>query len=175
MINDAFMNLNGSYAVPDLIPEELTFDDLLNVDSMIMPPVLQETAEWGRKIDNLTIEFNTLSLRLEIEKTKRQRLQSVVRQLKREMSPQCPDMLTIKQDLDKFKEQQNTTNYMLDGENARTNTLAFRSISRICQLLTTMMQGTYVSAEAIDEANILLQELALTVQQFGVHYAASYV
>ena len=81
----------------------------------------------------------------------------------------------LKQDFNNFKELQNSTNYMLDGENTKTNTLAFRSVSRVCQLLTTMMQGVYISPEALEESNILLQELMSTVQQFGVHYMASYV
>ena len=169
------MNLTESPAIPDLIPEELMFDDLLDVNNAMIPAIPHDLADWGRKLDLLTVECNTLNLRLEIEKAKRQRLQSTVRQLKRETLPPCPDMLTVKKELDEFREQQNTTNYMLDGENARTNTLAFRSISRICQLVTIMMQGTYVTPEAIDEANTLLHELALTIQQFGVHYAASYV
>jgi len=170
-----FLDQNERYDAPDLIPEDLPFDNLLNLDNVIMPPVPQETTELRHKIDNLTVELNTLNLRLEIEKTKRQRLQTVVRQLKRELSPQCPDLIRLKQDFDKFKELQNSTNYMLDGENTRTNTLVFRSISRVCQLLTMMIQGVYVSPEALEEANILLQELMSTVQQFGVHYVASYV
>ena len=141
MMNNTLMNLTENYAAPDLIPDELMFDDLLNLNNTMVPAIPQDIAEWGRKLDLLTVECNTLSLRLEIEKTKRQRLQSTVRQLKRETLPPCPDMLTVKQDLDKFREQQNTTNYMLDGENARTNTLAFRSISRICQLVTIMMRS----------------------------------
>ena len=174
-MNNTLMNLTESPAIPDLIPEELMFDDLLDVNNAMIPAIPHDIAEWGRKLDLLIVECNTLSLRLEIEKAKRQLLQSTVRQLKRETLLPCPDIATIKQDLDKFREQQNTTNYMLDGENARTNTLAFRSISRICQLVTIIMQGTYVSTEAIDEANILLHELTLTVQQFGVHHSASYV
>jgi len=151
------------------------FDDLLHVDNMTIPVMHPDITEWGRKIDNLTIECNTLNLRLEIEKTKRQRLQSTVRQLKRDVIAPCPDLLMIKNELDKFKGQQNATNYLLDGENARTNTLAFRSISRICQLLTAMRPGASVFPEAVSEVDVLLHELSLTVQQFGVHYAASYV
>ena len=126
-------------------------------------------------MDNLTVELNTLNLRLEIEKSKRQRLQTVVRQLRRELSPQSPDLTMLKQDFNNFKELQNSTNYMLDGENTRTNTLVFRSVSRVCQLLNTMIQGVYISPEALEESTILLQELMSTVQQFGVHYVASYV
>jgi len=175
MFDDMFPNHNERYDAPDLIPEDLIFDNLLSLDNTIVPPVPQEITELRHQIDHLTIELNTLTLRHEIEKTKRQRLQTVVRQLKRELSPQCPDLTMLKQDFDKFKELQNSTNYMLDGENTKTNTLAFRSVSRVCQLLATMMQGVYISPEVLEESQILLQELMSTVQQFGVHYMASYV
>ena len=169
------MNLNDVDALPDLLPEDLMFSDLLPVDGLAMPAPYPDFAEWGRKIDNLIIECNTLNLRLEVEKSKRQRLQSTVRQIKRDMVIPCPDLTSIQRDFDRFKEQQNTANYIMDGENARTNTLAFRSISRICQFLTTMLTGASSFPDATDELNVLLHELSLTIRQFGVHYAASHV
>jgi len=129
-----------------------------------------DVIELSRKLDNLTVESNTQGLRLEIESTKRQRLQSSVRQI-----IPCPDLIEIRNELNQFKEYQNAINYQLDGENARTNTLAFRSISRICQILVALIPGASLSPESSPEVKILLQELSLTVQQFGVHYAASYV
>jgi len=163
------MNLNDDGILPDLLPEDLTFNDLLPVDGLAMPAPYPDFAEWGRKIDNLIIECNTLNLRLEVEKSKRQRLQSTVRQLKRDTIAPYPDLTTIQRDLDRFKEQQNTANYVLDGENA------FRSISSICQFLTIMMTGASSYPDATDELNVLLHELSLTIRQFGVHYAASHV
>ena len=174
MIND-FLNLTESPDIPDLIPTGLMFDEILDVNNVMMPTITYDLTELNQKFEHLTVELNTLNLRLEIEKAKRQRLQSTVRQLKRETLSPCPDVLTIKRELNEFKDQQTTINYMLDGENAKTSTLAFRSISRLCQLVGIIMQGTYVTTEAIDEANTLLHELTLTIRQFGVHYAASHV
>ena len=175
MFNDMLLSQSEQYNAPDLIPDDLTFDSLLNLDNMVVPPVSQEITELSRKVDHLTIELNTINLRLEIEKTKRQRLQTVVRQYKRELSPQCPDLTLLRRDFDKFQELQNSTNYMLDGENTRTNTLVFRSVSRICHLLNTLIQGIYISPETLEESSILLQELISTIQQFGVHHTTSYV
>ena len=172
---NTLMNLTESPDIPDLIPAELMFGDLLDINNTMIPAIPCDLTELNRKLEHLTVECNTINLRLEIEKAKRQRLQSTVKQLKREALSPCPDVLTVKQELNEFKEQQTATNYMLDGENARTNTLAFRSISRICQLVNIIMQGTYVTTDVIDEANTLLHELTLTIQQFGVHYAASHV
>ena len=175
MLLNHLTSLSEDPALPDLIPEDYLFNDLLNVNDMPTPSISLDVAELKRKFDHLTIEINTLNLRLEIEKTKRQRLQTIVRQLKRDIAAPCPELLEIRSDLNKFIGQQNTTNYLLDGENAKTNTLAFRSISRICELIATMTPGVSISPEANSEVKVLLHELALTVQQFGVHYATPYV
>jgi len=175
MFSSNLMSLNEDPALPDLIPEDYLFDDLLNADNAPTTIMSTDVNELKRELDSLIIECNTLNLRLEIEKTKRQRLQSTVRQLKRDVVAPPPDLLEIRNELNEFKRQQDATNYLLDGENARTNTLTFRSVSRICQLLTTMIPGTAVLPEAIPEMTVLLHELSLTAQQFGVYYTASYV
>jgi len=175
MLSNHLTSLSEDPILPDLIPEDYLFDNLPNVNDMPVSYISADVDELRRKFDNLTIEVNTLNLRLEIEKTKRQRLQTSVRQLKRDIAAPCPELLEIRSDLDKFIEQQNTTNYLLDGENAKTNTLAFRSISRIRELMATMTPGISISPEANLEVKVLLHELSLTVQQFGVHYVASHV
>ena len=161
-------------ALPDLLPEDYLFNDLPNINDMPVPNISSDVSELKRKFDHLTIEINTMNLRLEIERSKRQRLQTIVRQLKRDIAAPYPELLEIRNNLSKFIEQQNTTNYVLDGENAKTNTLAFRSISRICELIAAITPGVSISPEALSEVKVLLHELTLTVQQFGVHYATSY-
>jgi len=175
MFSNNFTLPTGDPALPDLIPEDYLFDDLLNVDNTTTLITPSDVDELNRKLDSLIIECNTLNLRLEIERTKRQRLQATVRQLKRDAVAPSPSLIEIRNELSEFKRQQDATNYLLDGENARTNTLTFRSVSRICQLLTTMMPGTAMPPESIPEVKILLHELSLTAQQFGVYYATSYV
>jgi len=175
MFLNNFTLQNEDPALPDLIPEDYPFDDLINMDNATTQITLSDIDELKRKIDGLVIECNTLNLRLEIERTKRQRLQATVRQLKREAIAPSQSLIEIKNELSEFKRQQDTTNYLLDGENARTNTLTFRSVSRICQLLATMVPGTAVPPESMPELEILLHELSLTAQQFGVYYTTSYV
>jgi len=169
------INLTEDPTLPDLLPEEPMFNELLQMDDLTMPVPHPDVVELSRKLDNLTIESNTQGLRLEIERAKRQRLQASVRQVKRDLAIPCPDLIEIRNELNQFKEYQNAINYQLDGENARTNTLAFRSISRICQMLAALISCASLSSESSPEVKILLQELTNTVQHFGVHYAASYV
>jgi len=72
-----------------------------------------------------------------------------------------------------LKETQNSINYQLDGENTRTNTLAFRSLSRVCEILTAIVLIVPLSLEPSIEVKTLLHELAMTIQHFGVYYVAS--
>ena len=112
---------------------------------------------------------------MEIERVKRQRLQASIRQVRRDLAITSPEIIEIKNELKNFKEAQNAINYQLDGENARTNTLAFRSLARICEILTALIPSTSLPPETHPEVKILLQELITTIQHFGVHYAASYL
>jgi len=175
MFSNNFTLQDEDPALPDLIPEDYLFDDLININNTTTLITPSDVDELKRKLDNLIIECNTLNLRLEIKRTKRQRLQATVRQLKRDAVAPSPSLLEIRNELSEFKRQQDATNYLLGGENARTNTLTFRSISRICQLLTTMLPGTAMLPESVPEVEILLHELSLTAQQFGVYYTTSYV
>ena len=68
------INLTEDPTLPDLLPEEPMFNELLQMEDLTMPVPHPDVVELSRKLDNLTIESNTQSLRLEIEKTKRQRL-----------------------------------------------------------------------------------------------------
>jgi len=66
--------LNGNPTIPDLLPEEPIYDDLFTLNDLTMPLPHPDIAELNRKIESLTIELNTQGLRLEIERSKRQRL-----------------------------------------------------------------------------------------------------
>lgn len=175
MFNDNFMNSIGDPILPDFMPEIHMFGDPLHVDDLTIPIIHPEVAELSHKLEHLTIESNTQGLRLEIEKTKRQRLQSSVRQIKRDLVAPRSDLVELRNEWTQFKDCQNAINFQLDGENAKTNTLAFRSLSRINQILSLLIPGIPLSPESSPEVKILLHELSLTVQQFGVHYAASYI
>ena len=160
--------------LPDLIPEGPAFEDLLDLDDWMTPTPYPDIVGLNCKMDSLTIESNTLGLRTEIERAKRQRLQASLRQVRRDLAATKQELIEIRSELQQFKDVQNTINYQLDSENARTNTLAFRSLTRISELLTTMIPGAPLSPTSSYEANILLQELTTTIQHFGVHYIASH-
>ena len=169
------INLTEDPILPDLLPEEPLFNELLQMNDLTMPIPHPDITELTRRLDNLTVECNTQGLRLAVEKAKRQRLQTSVHQIKNDLARPCQELIALKNEVNQMKDYQNAVDYQLDNENARTNTLSFRSLSRVCQLLAELIPCITLSPNSSPEVQILLQELSNTVQHFGVHYAASHV
>jgi len=174
MNENAFDNLFYDPFLPDLVPEGPAYDTILNLDDLTMPVSHPELADLTHKFETLNIDSNTHGLRIEIERTKRQRLHVTVKRLRHELQAACTDITIMREEIGQLREQQNAVNYQLNNENIRTNTLAFRCLSRIGQILTLGPLNAQ-PADNYHELEILLQELHTTVRQFGVHYASSYV
>ena len=174
MLQNDPIELINDPTLPDLLlPEEPLYDEVFQIDNFSMPTPHPDITELSRKIESLTIEVNTLGLRLEIEKTKRQHLQTTIRQLRRDRTFHSSDIQMLRGELIQLRDQQTSVNYQLDNQNARTNTPSFRSISRISQILSTLVPNSFLSTETSSELAVLLKELNNTVQHFGIFYVAS--
>jgi len=174
MSENVFDNLFYDPLLPDLVPEGPAYDDLLNLDEFTMSMPHPELTDLTHKFEALNIDSNTHGLRIEIERTKRQRLQATVKRLKHEFHATCADITILREEINQLRDQQNAVNFQLNNENIRTNTLAFRCLSRIGQILTLGPLNAQ-PADNYNELEVLLQELHSTVRHFGVYYAASYV
>jgi len=141
MFQNNLMPLSGDPTLPDLLPEDPMINDLFLIDDLPTPLIHPDIAEINLKLEHLTLETNTQGLRIAVERAKRQRLQTTIRQVKQDLSRPCPDLMMIKSELDHLRAHQNAINYQLDGDNARTNTLSFRSLSHICQILVALSRA----------------------------------
>ena len=168
------INLSNDPVLPDLLPEEPLFHELLQINDLTMPVFHPDIAELTRRLDNLTVEYNTQGLRLAVEKAKRQRLQTMVHQIKSDLTRPNPELIALRSEINQMKDYQNAVNHQLDNENARTNTLSFRSFSRIGQLFAELTPCVTLPPNSSPEVQTLLRELLNTVQHFGVYYAASH-
>jgi len=166
--------LNEDPTLPDLFPEDTLFNEF-RLNDFSMPLMHPDIAELTRKLEHLTLESNTQGLRLEVEKAKRQRLQASMRQIKSNLALSCPEIVALRTELQCLRDRQNEINYCLDNENVKTNTLSFRCLSRVCQILATMIPRASLPTDPSPEVQILLGELTNIIQHFGVHYAASHV
>ena len=67
-------------------------------------------------MDQLSLESNTQSLRIELEKHKRQKLRTAIKQVKQNMIVPSPDIASLRYDLDIMQRNQDAINYQLEGE-----------------------------------------------------------
>ena len=174
MNSNDFGNLFYDPLLPDLVPEGPIYDELLNANDIDMFMPNPDLMDLTRKLEALTIDANTHSLRVEIERTKRQRLRTMIKRLKHDFTAACADIVIMREEISQLREQQNAVNFQLNNDNVKTNTLAFRSLSRIAQILALDLSPS-LSVESRNEAEVLIQELYSTIRQFGIYYTASYV
>ena len=174
MNENSFNDLFYDPLLPDLVPEGPAYDSMINLDEFTMPMSHSELTDLTHKFESLNIDSNTHGLRIEIERTKRQKLRATIKKLRQEFHTACADITALREEISQIREQQNAVNFQLNNENIRTNTLAFRCLSRIGQILTLGPLNAQ-PADNYNEFEVLLQELHSTIRHFGVYYAASYV
>jgi len=162
-------------ALPDLLPEGSLFDNLLYSDVTALAITHPDIATLNHRLDQLSLDTNTQSLRIDVEKAKRQKLSAIVRPVKQNILLPCPEIASLKQDITTIRGEQNTVNYHLEAKIASTSVMTFRCLSRIHQILTFLLPHVMLLSNSNHELNQLLQELAQTLQQFRVEYMVSYV
>jgi len=172
---DNLITLNNDPMLPDLVPEGSNYNELFQIDDLIIPTPHNEIDNLTRKLELLMIDTNSNGLRMEVERAKRRRLQTIVKRTERDLSLANSEIVILRNEIAQLRDQQNSINYQLDGDHARTSTLAFRCLSRVSQLLSSMVLRNAPTYEPNSETEVLLHELDLTIRQFGVFYQTSYI
>ena len=96
-----FVNLNDDPVLPDLVPEEPVYDNLFQIDDLMLSTPHPEIIDLNRKFESLTIDTNTYGLRMEIERAKRQRLQATVKQIRRDLTLANADITMLKDEIER--------------------------------------------------------------------------
>ena len=175
MFSNYLSNFEMEPALPDLLPEGLLLNDLLDIDTTVPTFPNADLVTLNQRFDQLSLDTNTQSLRIDVEKAKRQKLSASVRRIKKDLLSPRSEIVTLRQDVDTLRNEQNAINYYLDTEITGDSGLTFRSLSRIHQILALMIPQTTSSVNHNPELNQLVHELARTLQQFRVEYPVSYV
>jgi len=166
MIHDNLINMINDPVLPELTLEEPIYSELFQIDDLTMPPPHPEIIDLNRKCELLTVDTNTHGLRMEVKRAKRHHLQATVKQMRRDLTVAIAEIIALKNEIAHYHEHQNSINFQLDNDHARTSTLAFRCLSRISQILTGLAsRGTPIS-KPNHEDEILLHELDLTIRRF---------
>ena len=175
MYRSNLLNLTGDPALPDLLPEEPLLDDLFHLNDPTVAITHPDIVALNQRLDHLSLETNTQGLRIGVERAKRQKLRTTIRQVRQDMLLICPDIMSVRNDIETMRGSQNAVNYQLDGEITRLNTLTFRCLSRMDQIIALLLPYVTMPSDSSYELHQMLQELARTIQQFSMNYAASHV
>jgi len=127
------------------------------------------------RLEHLSLEINTQSLQIEVERAKRQKMRTSLKQLKQEVSTPCLDIAPLRQEISKINENHNATSYHLEAEITRLSTMSFRCFSRMHQILVLLLSHISMPPNECTDMVQLLNEFTRTLHQFHVIYEASYV
>ena len=169
------MSLPMDPALPDLLPEGSLFDDIFPSENPSVTVTHPDIVALNSRLDHLSLETNTQALRIKVERAKRQRLSATVRQVKQNMLLSCPDIASLKDDVEVMQGNQNAINYQLEGEITNMNVMTFRCLSRMHQIITFLLSHVMLPPDNNFELTQMLHELSRTLQQFRVDYSVSYV
>ena len=172
-MNDEFLNYDAT--IPALLCEGNFIDELIPINDPEIVSLRNDIAALTTRIEQLTIDNNTQSLRIEVERVKRRKLHSSFRQLKHILPLPCSEVTSLRQDTENDRSAQHSINYQFGGEIDRLNTLSFRCFSRIHQLMNSMVPYLVMPPNEYSEMMQMLYELNGTLHQFYVHHQVSYV
>ena len=114
MLPNNLISLTEDPTLPDLLPEDILLNEFC-INDFSTPLIYPDITEINRKLEQLTLETNTQSLGLAVEKAKRQRLQTSARQVKNDLALPCPELIELKNELHQMRDYQNAINYQLDN------------------------------------------------------------
>jgi len=159
----------------DLIAGGSFTDEPFKIDDYQPIPEHPDIITISRQLENLSVENNTQSLQLKIERMKRRQLRSSLRSVEQTLSRPCPDATSLRQELIAHQEQQNAINYQFEGDVTSLRAITFRCITRMHQMMTRMLSYVALPPDDDYELTLMSQEIAQTFHQFHSYHMASYV
>ena len=106
------------------------------------------------------------SLMLEVERAKRQRLSVTLKSVRPETSTFQFD--NLKQLVENNVVHQNTINFQQQGDIDRHNTIMFRYLSRLQQLLSFILPNVAITSSDEPDTNQLLEEMGRVLRQLCI-------
>ena len=170
MTDDLFDNID----FPNLFSTEPVIPNITQAEEELIKILPSELKAINARIEQLEVALNTQSLRIEVERAKRQKLRIAMKQRRHEIPALRPEAL--KQLIDANFMHQDAVNYQLGGDIDWLNTLAFRCLSRMQQLMSFVLPCILVTPGDHPDVTRLLEEIGRTLQQLCIHrQTTSYV
>ena len=174
------MSLNHNYFDMDLTaPDLLPIDDLITDLTCPKDPELvvlkQEIFNLNAKMERLILDSNTQALRVEIERVKRRKLQSSLKQIRGQLLTPCPEIETLKREINERHCYQEAIHYQFDGELTSLRTIMFRGLARMHEALVYLLPHVMLPPGSGHELSIMLDEVSRTIRQFHAYLDVTYV
>ena len=174
MHND-YSLFNMDLAIPNLVPAEVMFDDLPQINDPEITSLKNEIADINARLEKITIDSNTQSLRVDVERVKRRKLQTSLKQVRNKMSNPCPDIAVLKQQMNEQQHYQNTINFQFYGELTCMSSIIFRCFARTHEMIAYILPYVMLPPDNHNELSQMLTELTQTIRQFHTYNEATYV
>jgi len=152
---------------PDLFNDELLIPNITSTDKELITMLPSELKAINDRIERLEMALSTQTLRLELERAKRQKLGSLVKQRRHETP--VTHLEALKQSIETNHMYQETINYQLGGSIDHLSTVMFRCLSRTQQLLSYAFPCIPITPSDHPDVTCLLEEIGRTLQQLCVH------
>ena len=126
------------------------------------------------RIEHLERALNMQTLKLGVERPKRQKLRLALR-LPQNENPTF-QLEALRQSIEANMVYQNTVNYQISGDVDKLSTLMFRCLSRTQQIMSLILPCIPITPSDHPDVNILIEEIGRTLQQLcAPHQTTTYI
>ena len=136
------------------------------------PPVIAPSAidfhELSSKMDQISVDVNTQHLRSKLEKCKRQRLSSTIRNIEREIAALSNTINQTQTNITKLNQQIESLVLMRNGDLAQLTTITYRCLSRMHNIIITILPYMIMPTRSHEDLAQLAHELLCTIYQLPI-------
>ena len=144
--------------------------DMIPFENIDLFPSYHDIAILNDQIAKLTIDLNTQSLRIEVEKTKRQKLNIILKRIRHEKTLPDHSLMGIRNDINVITEQLGAVRNMYESELARIGLTTYRCFTRLHQILITTVPRIPMPEAEYNDVSQLLHELLRNIEQLRSPY-----
>jgi len=163
-----FNGLINDSDLPDLFDDVLFPSNVASTDTDLMSMIPIEIKALNDRVARLEIALNTQTLRLELERSKRQKLALLLKNRQQEVP--TPQLEALQRAIDTNQVYQDAVNFQIGGNVDHLSTVMFRCMSRTQQLFSVAFPCIQITPSDQPDVSILLEEIGRTLQQLHVRY-----
>jgi len=91
-MNNYLLNNPENMLLSDIFPKGSLTNDIFHLETPFVTPSYSDLVTVNSRLEHLSLEINTQSLRIEVERAKRQKLRASLKQFKQSTLSPCSEM-----------------------------------------------------------------------------------